>query len=113
MNSLFHNIKTLSQIKDLKKLGGNIDKKDITGQTALHKMVKNNNLELVKGLLDNGASANIPDSLGNVPLFYVESEEMAECLVKKTRFPYNKNIFNEKLLDKNKIVLNCLNKKNA
>ena len=103
----FHNVKTVSQIKDLVRMGYDIDKKNNVDQTALHKMVQKDKLELVCGLLDCGASANIVNTQGNVPLFYAKSEAVANCLIPKTHFPYSKNKMGRNLLDSNSIVEAC------
>jgi ankyrin repeat protein len=107
----FHNIKKVSQIKELTRLGHDINKKDLMGNTALHKMTQKDNLELVNGLLEYGASANITNITGEVPLFCAKSEKVANCLINKTKFPYSKNIIGIKLLDANPIVQSCLLKK--
>lgn len=49
--------------------------------TLLHKAVKENNVEIVKFLLNKGAEVDSTDDLGCTPLFYVNNLEIAKLLV--------------------------------
>lgn len=49
------------------KAGASLDLQDKGGQTALHKAVKQGDRQMIKMLIDAGASINIPDCLYNSP----------------------------------------------
>ena len=68
-------------------LGANIELKDSDGNTSLLNAVKNienhfEHLDIVKMLIDKGASVNTANKENNVPLHYAKSKYVAELLLK-------------------------------
>lgn len=62
--------------------GADVSAIDIKGQTALHVQVEMDHDDIVRLLMDHGASPNQPDHKGRTPLFYAKSTKTAEALVK-------------------------------
>ncbi len=62
-----------------------VNLKDISGRTPLHWAARNDHLNIVKFLVNNGADVNAEDNQGISPLFYSVwlggNYEIAECLV--------------------------------
>ena len=100
-------------------LGANIDLQDTEGNTPLINAIQNikkdsGHLDIVKMLLEKGASPNIADDEKNVPLHFAKSTELAELLLNngaKTDFKNDKGqtpkdlAFQNKLQDVNEMII--------
>ncbi len=49
---------------------GDLDHKDITEKSLLHHAVVDRNVIVIKALLENGASANVRDNNGKLPVYF-------------------------------------------
>lgn len=59
---------TLALVKALVKAGADVDATDADGQTALHYAAKEDDIEVFKFLISKGASDDVKDKKGNLPL---------------------------------------------
>ncbi|HEV2614273.1 MAG TPA: ankyrin repeat domain-containing protein [Gammaproteobacteria bacterium] len=76
------------------RIAVNLDAQDASGNTVLSIAVRNGAVDVVKALLESGASPYIADSIGNLPLHYARSEgltEIAEILEHAMLNPKNKH----------------------
>lgn len=71
----------ITQVKDLLKLGVNINVQDkISGKTPLMRAVVNNQINVVKTLITKGADHNIQDNFSNTALFLAASKGRIEIV---------------------------------
>ncbi|MHC9544834.1 MAG: ankyrin repeat domain-containing protein [Vulcanimicrobiota bacterium] len=103
--SLLH----LTSDKDIGDLlihrGQNVNSKDWIGQTPLYYAVRNNNEEMVKFLLDNGAIIDAIDNDGNTPLASTYSLKMIKLLVEGGADINVKSAYGDTALFK--VIQNC------
>ncbi|WOG29821.1 ankyrin repeat domain-containing protein [Endozoicomonas sp. 8E] len=72
-----------------------INAKDDQGNTSLHYAIQNNDIEMIKILLKNGAGINIQNSLGYTPLHFavlLENKKVVGCLMEHKGEIANPNI---------------------
>ncbi len=70
------NITDFTRIKTSGKLSINLQ--DPLNNTLLHISTINNNLELTRTILENGANYKLINANGLCPLFYIKSKDMLE-----------------------------------
>ncbi len=68
------NITDFARVKSSGKLSINLQ--DPLNNTLLHISTINNNLELTRAILENGANYKLINANGLCPLFYIKSKEM-------------------------------------
>jgi ankyrin repeat protein len=76
----------ISTVELLIKAGVDIMAKDSQGATALHHAINNKKIEVLKYLMPHYPNIDIPDNLGETPLFYAiskENQQAIECLIKQ------------------------------
>lgn len=65
---------SIELLKELKELGVDVTKPEMSGITALHKAVSDRNVEMVKFLLDLGAKVDMQDDHGWTPRALAENQ---------------------------------------
>lgn len=62
--------------------GADINMKNKSGESLLHAAVKKNNVKTVQAVIDLKADVNTLDNKGNSPIFYAQSQDMLDLLIK-------------------------------
>ena len=67
--------------------GVSIDLKDHNGETSLHWAVRHGHPEMVRFLLEQGASPDLPDPYGHAPLYHAKTVQLAAPLLERGADP--------------------------
>jgi FOG: Ankyrin repeat len=76
------------------RLGENLDQHNDRGRTPLMIATYNNDIEIAKVLISNGADVNIPDDMQNTPFLYAAAEGYWDILKLTTKAGADPNITN-------------------
>jgi ankyrin repeat protein len=64
----------LAKVKQLIRLGVNLNKRDSNGRTLLHDTSVRNHIDIIKVLVQNGANEYVKDVKGRTPLMYAAAK---------------------------------------
>lgn len=77
-------LQTKQDVDNYLNKGGDINQKNIYGQTILHKFSMSNNEEMIDHLVKKGANIQIIDNFGKLPSHYATDPNIAKKLVNHT-----------------------------